>query len=175
MRLLLKAQVIDHVMFRYCIVDSPVDTPWARYGRWDKVDVCGNAFVVLTCSVTCLLQWWTSQLQTELQKRVCKIIYTLWEKKAKKRCMRIRSLQKNKGEGLLYFLFSVWDGRTWSIDVNNLRLISLNSPLKMIWYWIHCVNFLTALVGFCFIPKFRFFWLTFPTCTLHWRLLLRFD
>lgn len=47
---------------------------------------------------------------------------------------------KKQGKGLLSF-FSFWDGRTWSIDVNNLGFISLKSPLKMIWYWIKCIYF----------------------------------
>lgn len=98
-------------------------------------------------------------------------LYILFEEKkaTKKWCMRIRCLQKKKKpkvKGCCIF-FSVWDGRTWSIDVNNLGLIFFKFPIKNDLILDSLYSFFSAR------------WLVFADFksldSLHWRLLWRFE
>lgn len=47
----------------------------------------------------------------------------------------------NKGKGVAVTFLLLRSKNVISIDVNNLELISLKSPLKMSWYWIKRIHF----------------------------------
>lgn len=102
----LKAQVIDDVMFRYCPVDSR-EYLWVRKCADDaatgvRLMYVGMLLLYSHVKLMCLLQWWTSQLQTDFTEEGLQKLYIHYNKKKqkKKKCMRIRCLQI-KVKGLL--------------------------------------------------------------------------